>query len=138
VASTAGLGGGNFASTWPNISFFYPDRMKGWALANAAGGKYRRQQCPVVDAHSDGSRPHQSLPGRTGLGVYLQNGLDWMWDLRSSSAVVGATFFMNNLTSPILVQRSGRDHQAQAYLDHVFIYIGRFDPSSATRRRFRC
>src|SRR5262244_1298263 len=39
VASTAGLGGGNFASSMTNISFFFPDRMKGWALGiNAAGG----------------------------------------------------------------------------------------------------
>src|SRR5262249_6860498 len=39
VAATAGLGGGNFASSMANISFFYPDRMKGWALGlNAAGG----------------------------------------------------------------------------------------------------
>src|SRR5258708_29250520 len=32
VASTAGLGGGNFASSIANISFFYPDRMKCGAL----------------------------------------------------------------------------------------------------------
>jgi NNP family nitrate/nitrite transporter-like MFS transporter len=39
VAATAGLGGGNFASSMANISFFYPNRMKGWALGlNAAGG----------------------------------------------------------------------------------------------------
>src|ERR1700750_650610 len=39
IASTAGLGGGNFASSMTNISFFFPDRMKGWALGlNAAGG----------------------------------------------------------------------------------------------------
>src|SRR5271170_3172185 len=39
AAATAGLGGGNFASSMANISFFYPDRMKGWALGiNAAGG----------------------------------------------------------------------------------------------------
>ena len=39
VAALAGLGGGNFASSMANISFFYPDRMKGWALGlNAAGG----------------------------------------------------------------------------------------------------
>ena len=31
VAATAGLGGGNFASSMTNISFFYPDRIKGWA-----------------------------------------------------------------------------------------------------------
>lgn len=35
----AGLGGGNFASSMANISFFYPDRKKGLALGlNAAGG----------------------------------------------------------------------------------------------------
>ncbi|WP_370614615.1 MFS transporter [Mumia qirimensis] len=39
VAATAGLGGGNFASSMTNISYFYPDREKGWALGlNAAGG----------------------------------------------------------------------------------------------------
>jgi len=39
VAATAGLGGGNFASSMSNISFFYPDKAKGWALGlNAAGG----------------------------------------------------------------------------------------------------
>lgn len=38
-AATAGLGGGNFASSMANISFFYPERRKGWALGlNAAGG----------------------------------------------------------------------------------------------------
>jgi len=46
VASTAGLGGGNFASSMANISFFYPDRMKGWALGlNAAGGNIGVSNC---------------------------------------------------------------------------------------------
>src|SRR5450631_1444246 len=39
AAATAGLGGGNFASSMANISFFFPDREKGYALGlNAAGG----------------------------------------------------------------------------------------------------
>ncbi len=39
VAATAGFGGGNFASSMANITFFFPDREKGWALGlNAAGG----------------------------------------------------------------------------------------------------
>jgi NNP family nitrate/nitrite transporter-like MFS transporter len=38
-AATAGFGGGNFSSSMANISFFYPDRHKGFALGlNAAGG----------------------------------------------------------------------------------------------------
>src|SRR5262249_37329341 len=32
AAATAGLGGGNFASSMANISFFYPDKKKGLAL----------------------------------------------------------------------------------------------------------
>ena len=39
VAGLAGFGGGNFASSMANISFFYPEREKGRALGlNAAGG----------------------------------------------------------------------------------------------------
>jgi NNP family nitrate/nitrite transporter-like MFS transporter len=39
AAATAGLGGGNFASSMANISFFYPEASKGSALGlNAAGG----------------------------------------------------------------------------------------------------
>jgi NNP family nitrate/nitrite transporter-like MFS transporter len=38
-AATAGIGGGNFSSSMANISFFYPERRKGFALGlNAAGG----------------------------------------------------------------------------------------------------
>jgi len=38
-AAAAGFGGGNFSSSMANISFFYPDRRKGFALGlNAAGG----------------------------------------------------------------------------------------------------
>jgi NNP family nitrate/nitrite transporter-like MFS transporter len=39
IAALAGFGGGNFASSMANISFFYPEREKGRALGlNAAGG----------------------------------------------------------------------------------------------------
>ena len=39
VAALAGVGGGNFASSMANISFFYPEKEKGFALGvNAAGG----------------------------------------------------------------------------------------------------
>ena len=39
IAATAGLGGGNFASSMANINFFYPAAKKGAALGlNAAGG----------------------------------------------------------------------------------------------------
>lgn len=39
IAALAGFGGGNFASSMANITFFYPAAQKGWALGlNAAGG----------------------------------------------------------------------------------------------------
>ncbi|HZU73085.1 MAG TPA: MFS transporter [Acidimicrobiales bacterium] len=38
-AASSGVGGGNFASSMANISFFYPESRKGFALGlNAAGG----------------------------------------------------------------------------------------------------
>ncbi len=38
-AAAAGVGGGNFSSSMANISFFYPEKHKGFALGlNAAGG----------------------------------------------------------------------------------------------------
>ncbi|MHC6177866.1 MFS transporter [Glutamicibacter sp. X7] len=39
LAGLAGFGGGNFASSMANITYFYPASQKGWALGlNAAGG----------------------------------------------------------------------------------------------------
>jgi len=48
LAATAGVGGGNFASSMSNISYFYPEREKGAALGlNAAGGNIG---VPVIQA----------------------------------------------------------------------------------------
>ncbi len=38
VSATAGVGGGNFASSMTNINAYYPERLKGWALGLNAGG----------------------------------------------------------------------------------------------------
>ncbi|MFH0516144.1 MFS transporter [Streptomyces sp. M41] len=38
VGATAGVGGGNFASSMTNITAFYPQRLQGWALGLNAGG----------------------------------------------------------------------------------------------------
>ena len=38
MATTAGVGGGNFASSMTNINAYYPQRLKGWALGINAGG----------------------------------------------------------------------------------------------------
>src|SRR5579863_3863771 len=127
VASTAGLGGGNFASSMANISFFYPDRMKGWALGlNAAGGNIGVSSVQLITPLLMSVGVINLYQATPVSGVYLQNaGL--MWVLPLIVAVTGAIFFMNNLTS---AKSSFRDQLAIVKRKHTwimsFIYIGTF------------
>jgi NNP family nitrate/nitrite transporter-like MFS transporter len=98
AAASAGLGGGNFASSMANISFFYPDREKGYALGlNAAGGNIGvstvQLLVPIVIGWSwvnFGAIEPKS-------GMYLANaGLMWLPFV--ALAVFGASRYMNNLT----------------------------------------
>ncbi|HUI94131.1 MAG TPA: MFS transporter [Xanthobacteraceae bacterium] len=128
VAATAGLGGGNFASSMANISFFYPDRMKGWALGlNAAGGNIGVSSVQLLAPILMGLgiiNLYQATPGPGGM--YLQNaGL--MWLLPVVIAVFGAAYFMNNLTS---ARSTFKDQLAIVGRKHTwimsYIYIGTF------------
>ncbi len=127
IASTAGLGGGNFASSMTNISFFFPDRMKGSALGlNAAGGNIGVSSVQLLT-------PILMTLGVINLfqaspvgGVFLQNaGL--MWVLPIAIAVFGAMFFMNNLTT---AKSSIKNQLAVVKRKHTWImaylYIGTF------------
>lgn len=88
IAATAGFGGGNFASSMANISFFYPEKDKGWALGlNAAGGNIgvavvQKIIPPIVVA---------------GSGVALSRAGLFFVPLAVAAAVC-AFLFMNNLT----------------------------------------
>ncbi|MBS1907915.1 MAG: MFS transporter [Actinobacteria bacterium] len=91
VAALAGLGGGNFASSMANITSFYPQRQKGWALGlNAAGGNLGAAVAqfvvPIVITLGAGAT----------LGLPLA-GLIWIPFILV--AAVGAWFRMDNLTS---------------------------------------
>jgi NNP family nitrate/nitrite transporter-like MFS transporter len=128
VAALAGLGGGNFASSMTNISFFYPDRMKGWALGlNAAGGNIGVSTVQLLVPLLMGFgiiNLYQGTPGPG--GVYIQNaGL--MWLLPLAVAVFGAIFFMNNLTT---ARSNFKDQLAIMGRKHTWImsiiYIGTF------------
>src|ERR1700680_3762998 len=128
VAATAGLGGGNFASSMANISFFYPDRIKGWALGlNAAGGNIGVSGVQLLTPLLLGFgliSLYQATP--TAEGLYLQNaGL--MWILPLVIAVIGAFFFMNNLTS---ARSTFKDQLAIVGRKHTwimsYIYKGTF------------
>jgi MFS transporter, NNP family, nitrate/nitrite transporter len=88
AAATAGLGGGNFASSMTNISYFYPEKRKGFALGlNAAGGNLGaavvQLVIPVVISVSTGT----SLV-YAGL-FYLPFAI---------AAAICAALFMNNLS----------------------------------------
>jgi NNP family nitrate/nitrite transporter-like MFS transporter len=128
VAALAGLGGGNFASSMANISFFYPDRMKGWALGlNAAGGNIGVSSVQLLTPILLGMGIINLYLAKPGPGgVYLQNaGL--MWLLPLAIAVYGAIRYMNNLTS---ARSTFKDQLAIIGRKHTwimsYIYIGTF------------
>ncbi len=128
VAALAGLGGGNFASSMANISFFYPDRMKGWALGlNAAGGNIGVSTVQLLVPLLMGLGIINLYRGTPGPGgIYLQNaGLMWLVPL--AVAVFGAIVFMNNLAS---ARSNFKAQLATVGRKHTwimsYIYIGTF------------
>jgi len=127
LAGTAGLGGGNFASSMANISHFYPDSRKGWALGlNAAGGNIGVAFVQLI------------VPAAIGLGVLGLGGLaagaepdlawaGWLWVPLIAVAAFGAWRFMDNLS----VSRCPLRHQARILRSrHTWVmsvlYVGTF------------
>lgn len=98
IAATAGFGGGNFASSMTNISFFYPDRKKGLALGlNAAGGNVG------VSVIQLGLPLIVGAGGLFGLVAVGSDGVDlaragWAWAIFGLVAAGCAWFFMDNLS----------------------------------------
>lgn len=91
VAALAGFGGGNFASSMANITYFYPQKEKGYALGlNAAGGNIgtavAQFAVPIVVTLGAGATLNISLAG-------------WMWVPFILLAIWGAWRFMDNLSS---------------------------------------
>jgi MFS transporter, NNP family, nitrate/nitrite transporter len=119
VAATAGFGGGNFASSMANISYFFPEREKGWALGlNAAGGNIGVAvvQAPVV----------VSAVIVAGGGLHLgRAGL--MWIPLALLAAVLAWRFMDNLgeASVDLGSSAAAARRGQTWVMAV-LYIGTF------------
>jgi NNP family nitrate/nitrite transporter-like MFS transporter len=117
IASTAGFGGGNFASSMANISFFYPDKEKGWALGlNAAGGNIgvavAQKLVPLVVA--------------VGGGLALSNaGL--LYAPLAIIAALGAYFCMDNLREAKADVRPTLRAFGHAHTWMMaFLYIGTF------------
>jgi len=104
IAILCGLGGGNFASSMSNISFFYPKAMQGYALGMNAGlgnlGVSTVQfLVPAVvtiglfGALAGGPQP---VPG--GESLYLQNA-GFVWVPLLLVCTLAAWFGMNDLAS---------------------------------------
>jgi NNP family nitrate/nitrite transporter-like MFS transporter len=127
IAATAGLGGGNFASSMANISFFYPDRMKGWALGlNAAGGNIGVSTVQLLVPILIGFGIINLFQATPVAGVYIQNaGL--MWLPLIVIAVYGAARHMNNLTN---ARSTFKDQLVITKRKHTWVmswlYIGTF------------
>jgi len=94
AAATAGFGGGNFASSMANISYFYPDARKGFPLGlNAAGGNIG---VAVVQAFVPLVITVAIVGGQVGGGPFLANaGLIFIPLIVLAAAC--AFFFMDNL-----------------------------------------
>ena len=91
AAALAGFGGGNFASSMSNITYFYPQREKGWALGlNAAGGNIGAAvaQFVVPIAISIGAGATLNLPVA-----------GWIWVPFILLAMFGAYRYMDNLSN---------------------------------------
>lgn len=115
AAATAGFGGGNFASSMANISYFYPDKQKGTALGiNAAGGNIGVAVVQFV------------VPAVIGLGILglgaktlarnAHLSLEWggfIWVPLIVLAALGAYRFMDNL------------HVSRATIKEQFVIVKR-------------
>lgn len=91
IAGLAGFGGGNFASSMSNISYFYPQREKGWALGlNAAGGNLGASVAqfvvPIVITAGAAATLNLPLAG-------------WVWVPLILIAMFGAARKMDNISS---------------------------------------
>jgi NNP family nitrate/nitrite transporter-like MFS transporter len=111
AAATAGVGGGNFASSMANISYFYPERHQGTALGvNAAGGNVGVAVVQLV------------VPLVIGVGLV---GVAQVYLLPIVAAIACAWFFMDNLA---VVRASLRDQLSALRSKHTwvmsFLYIG--------------
>jgi NNP family nitrate/nitrite transporter-like MFS transporter len=119
VAATAGVGGGNFASSMTNITSFFPEREKGWALGlNAAGGNIGVAvvQAPIVVA--------AVVVAGGGLHLWRAGA---MWIPLALVAAACAYFFMDNLTG---ARSDFASSAAAAKRPHTWVmavlYVGTF------------
>ena len=127
IAATAGLGGGNFASSMANINFFYPSSKKGTALGlNAAGGNLGVALIQFPLPAIVGGAAIFGLVKAADGGVHLERAA-WVYAGLAIAATIAAYFLMDNLGTAKAAPR-----EQLAVLKHKqtwvmsFLYIGTF------------
>ena len=108
LALLCGLGGGNFASSMANISFFFPKAEKGNALALNAGPRQSRRQRRAVRGAARRSPPacsagsaairQWSTSGTQQAPLWLQNA-GFVWVPFIVASAFAAWFGMNDIAS---------------------------------------
>jgi NNP family nitrate/nitrite transporter-like MFS transporter len=133
LALLCGLGGGNFASSMANISFFYPKARKGTALGLNAGlgnlgVSVMQFLVPIVigSAVFGGLGGAPQVVARTGERLWLQNAA-LVWVPFVIAATAAAWFGMNDLAS---ARASFREQAVVFRRKHTWLmcwlYIGTF------------
>ena len=127
IAATAGVGGGNFASSMANINFFYPSHLKGTALGlNAAGGNLGVAVIQFFLPIIVGGAGAFGLVKASQSGIMLER-VGYLYAALGVVAAITAYFFMNNLTT---AYSRPREQLAVVKYKHTwvmsFLYIGTF------------
>jgi nitrate/nitrite transporter NarK len=127
IAATAGVGGGNFASSMASINFFFPTRAKGTALGlNAAGGNAGVAVIQFFLPIIVGGAGAFGLVKASQSGLVLQRA-GYLYAALAVLAAVCAYFFMNNLHA---AYSRPREQLAVVRYKHTwvmaFLYIGTF------------
>jgi NNP family nitrate/nitrite transporter-like MFS transporter len=127
IAATAGVGGGNFASSMASINFFFPTRAKGTALGlNAAGGNAGVAVIQFFLPIIVGGAGAFGLVKASQSGIALERA-GYLYAALAVLAAVCAFFFMNNLHA---AYSRPREQLAVLRDRHTwvmsFLYIGTF------------
>ncbi len=97
IAATAGVGGGNFASSMANINFFFPGNAKGTALGlNAAGGNLGVSLVQLLLPVIVGGAGVFGLVKASGAGIHLERAA-WIYAGLAVVAAIAAFRLMDNL-----------------------------------------
>ena len=127
IAATAGLGGGNFASSMANINAFYPADKKGAALGlNAAGGNIGVAVIQFALPVIVGAAGVFGLVKASSGGIHLERA-GWVYVALALLAAAGAWLFMDNLATATASTRETAAvlRRRQTWV-MSFLYIGTF------------